>query len=90
MGGEELRRVYAEASNLKAVMMQGSNIDILLYLAKYNPKVSKKDISEKFGTESLKGLKALYEFGLVKEDNGDLTLTDEGIFQVDGLLAISV
>ena len=88
--GEELKRIYTEASNLKTIILQNNNIDILLYLAKYNPKVSKKEIIEKFGKESVFGLEALKNFHLVKENKGNLMLTDEGIFQVEGLLSIAV
>lgn len=88
--GQELKRIYADASNLKSVILQNNNIDVLLYLAKYNPKITKKDIIKNFGKESLDGLKALREFHLVKEEKGKLALTDEGIFQVQGLLTIAV
>lgn len=88
--GEEINRMHADASNLKSIILQNNNIDILLYLAKYNPKVTKKDISNKFGNESTLGLDALKEANLVREEDGSLTLTDEGIFQVEGLLTLAV
>ncbi|MFH1895378.1 MAG: hypothetical protein ABIJ74_02215 [archaeon] len=88
--GQELRRIHVDISNLKSVILQNNNIDVLLYLAKYNPKVTKKNIIKNFGKEALDGLKALKEFNLVQEEKGKLSLTDEGIFQVEGLLAIAV
>jgi len=88
--GQELKRIYADSSNLKSVILQNNNVDVLLYLAKYNPKVTKKTIVKNFGEEALHGLKALKEICLVKEEKGKLALTDEGIFQVEGLLAIAV
>jgi len=88
--GQELRRIHVDASNLKSIILQNNNIDVLLYLAKYNPKVTKKNIIKNFGKEALNGLKSLKEFNLVQEEKGNLSLTDEGIFQVEGLLAIAV
>lgn len=88
--GEETERLRVEASNMKTVLLQNNNIDILLYLAKYNPSVTAKDIAKKFGKESLEGLKGLMCFNLVKEQNNNITLTEEGIFQVEGLLTLAV
>ncbi len=87
---EELKRISIEASNMKSVLLQNNNIDILLYLAKYNPSVNTKDITTKFGKESLEGLKNLIFSNLVKEEENNLTLTEEGIFQVEGLLTLVV
>ncbi|MBI5332196.1 MAG: hypothetical protein HZB65_01345 [Candidatus Aenigmarchaeota archaeon] len=88
--GEQLRKLYYEAANIKNIILENKNIDILLYLAKYNPNISISDITEKFGKESLEGLKDLEKINLVREQNGQLTLTEEGIFQVEGLLTIAV
>ncbi|MEK6957639.1 MAG: hypothetical protein AABW99_01530 [archaeon] len=88
--GENLTTMAADATKLKGVLMYGNNIGILLYLAKYNPKVSKKDIADRFGKDSVNGLKALEQCELVKEDDGNLTLTTQGIFQVEGLLTMAV
>ncbi len=88
--GEDINRMHADASNLKSIILQNNNIDILLYLAKYNPNVTKKDIAQKFGDESRIGVEALKEANLVKEEDGSLTLTEEGIFQVEGLLTLAV
>ena len=88
--GEETERLRVEASNMKTVLLQNNNIDILLYLAKYNPRVTAKDIAKKFGKRSLEGLKGLMCFNLVKEQNNNITLTEEGIFQVEGLLTLAV
>lgn len=88
--GEEFKKIAIDATNLKNALMYNNNIDILLYLAKYNPKVSKKDIEDKFGNEALDGLETLEQFHLVKEENCRLTLTTEGIFQVEGLLSMVV
>lgn len=89
MGGEKIRKMYSDATNLKNTIMKGKNIDILLYLAKYNPEVSKKDITDKMGKKSLSGLKELESFNLVREDNENLTLTSEGLFQVEGLITLT-
>ncbi len=64
----EEKRLGVYASRMKSIILQDNNIDILLYLAKYNPKVTLKDIEEKFGKESLDGLKGLKESGLVFEE----------------------
>jgi len=88
---ENLKKIYSEVSNFKTVLLENNNIDLLLYLAKYNPKVSKKDLVEKFGREALKGLKDLKSISLVREDDkNNCTLTDEGIFQVDGLISFAI
>lgn len=87
---KEIRRLGVDASQLKAILLQDKNIDILLYLAKYNPKVTTQDISKNFGKESLEGLKSLKMVHLVNEESGHLSLTEEGIFQVDGLLTLAV
>ncbi|MBI4181669.1 MAG: hypothetical protein HY520_01750 [Candidatus Aenigmarchaeota archaeon] len=87
---DELKRLGTEALRLKAALLHSKNLDILLYLAKYNPEVSTRDIIDKFGKESLEGLKSLKESRLVVEEDGKLMLTEEGIFQVEGLLALAV
>ena len=87
---EELKRVYNDAINLKRIILENKNIDLLLYLAKYNPKITREDIAEKFGKEALQGLKDLEEVKLVKEEESRVLLTSEGIFQVEGLLSISL
>ena len=88
--GEGLRKLYYSASNLKNVILENKNIDILLFLAKYNPAVTRRAISENFGEESLEGLKHLEICNLVREEKEKLTLTEEGIFQVEGLLSVAV
>lgn len=88
--GEDLKRLSADASNLKTIILQNKNIDILLYLAKYNPEVTTEEIIKNFGKESINGLKNLMEFRLVTDENGHLFLTEEGIFQVEGLLTLAV
>ncbi|MFA5247389.1 MAG: hypothetical protein WC408_05870 [Candidatus Micrarchaeia archaeon] len=85
----DLKKSYYDATRLRNAILENKNIDILLYLAKYNPNVSRQDIVNKFGKASLKGLELLKDFHLVKEDSG-LSLTSEGIFQVDGLLTMVV
>ncbi len=87
---EELKKLAIEASNLKNVLLQNKNIDVLLYLAKYNPDVTVDDIKQHFGKESLDGVDSLKKFHLVNEEKGNLTLTNEGIFQIDGLLSLAV
>ncbi len=87
--GDELKRLYVDAYYLKNIILQNRNIDILLYLAKYNPEVKIADIVKNFGKESLDGLKALESCNLIREEGGQLTLTNEGIFHVDGLLSIA-
>lgn len=88
--GKNLKELYHTASILKEVVLEYCNIDILLYLAKYNPKITKEDIVKKFGKESLLGLEDLEKYNLVKEDRDRFTLTNEGIFQVEGLLTLVV
>jgi len=88
MGQEDLQHMNVKASKLKAVLLENKNIDVLLYLAKYNPKVTVEDIIERFGKDAINGLKDLKIFNLVYEDNSFLTLTDEGLFQVEGLLTL--
>jgi len=87
--GEDIKRLSVEASNMKTILLQNNNVDILLYLAKYNPNVTTKDIENKFGKHSLDGIKGLLSFNLVKEENNNLKLTEEGIFQVEGLLTLA-
>ena len=87
---EELKRVYNDAIKLKSIILENKNIDLLLYLAKYNPKITKEDIAKKFGKGALQGLKDLEDVKLVKEEENRLLLTNEGIFQVDGLLSITL
>lgn len=89
-GIKELRKLSSDASCIKNAMLHGKNIDILLYLAKYNPTVTVKDIAKNFGKESMEGLKRLEECRLVREEKESLTLTNEGIFQIEGLLSLVV
>ena len=88
--GEDIKRLSAEASNLKTILLQNSNIDILLYLAKYNPNVTLKEIVKRFGIESENGVKSMKGFNLIKEENHNISLTEEGIFQVEGLITLAV
>ncbi|MCK5473939.1 MAG: hypothetical protein KAI53_00905 [Candidatus Aenigmarchaeota archaeon] len=88
--GDDLKKLCINASCLKAIILQNKNLDVLLYLAKYNPDVCISDLVEKFGTGIVDSLKDLEKYNLLTERNGQLTLTEEGIFQVDGLLAIAV
>jgi len=87
---EEIKRMSVEASKLKSVILRNNNIDILLYLAKYNPTTTIKEIKERFGEESLKEIDLLKQSHLVREEKERLILTDEGIFQVEGLLTLVV
>ena len=87
--GEELKRMHTIASSMKSILLKNKNVDILLYLAKYSPKVTEEELAEKFGKPSIKGLTALREIGLVEKRKGFLFLTNEGIFQVDGLLTMA-
>ena len=82
-----MKKLYIDTIKLKSILLENKNIDILLYLAKYNPNITEEDIAKKFGQDAIEGLKDLKVASLVKEDNKKLTLTEEGIFQVDGLLA---
>ncbi|MBI2530401.1 MAG: hypothetical protein HYW05_04625 [Candidatus Diapherotrites archaeon] len=88
--GEELKRIYYDALRLKNIILENKNIEILLYLAKYNPKVSEQELEKKFGKDALKGLRELKNISLIKEEGSNLFLTNEGIFQVEGLLAMAV
>lgn len=87
---EGLKKLYYSASNLKNVILENNNIDILLLLAKHNPRVTREYIIRDFGEESLEGLKDLERCNLVREEREGLTLTEEGIFQVEGLLSVAV
>lgn len=84
----DLSKAASRASELKNVILENNNIDILLFLAKYNPKVTIDTIIENFGKESVKGLKNLEKLDLIVKKNKNLTLTEEGIFQVEGLLTM--
>ena len=61
-----------------------------MVLLKYNPDVTVENIKQRFGKESLEGVDSLKKFHLVNEEKGSLTLTNEGIFQIDGLLSLAV
>ncbi|MBL7160874.1 MAG: hypothetical protein ISS93_03435 [Candidatus Aenigmarchaeota archaeon] len=88
--GEDLKRLSVTASNLKTILLQSKNIDILLYLAKYNPDITTDEIQKMFGKSSIKGLKNLLGSHLISEENGSLHLTEDGIFQVEGLMTLAV
>ncbi len=88
--GEELKKLYYDANRLKNVLLENDNIGILLFLAKYNPKVKREQIKEKFGKEALQGLDELKRLELVIETEKGICLTPQGIFQVEGLIAIAV
>jgi len=88
--GEGLKKLFYSASNMKNTILENRNIDILLFLAKYNPRITRQDIVKNFGEESLDGLKHLEMCNLVREEGDKLSLTEEGIFQVDGLVSIAV
>ena len=87
--GEELMRLRMEANNMKTILLKDRNVDILLYLAKYNPNVTIKAIKSEFGKDSINGIRSLIDLNLVKEENCNLVLTEEGIFQVEGLLTLA-
>ena len=84
----EHEKIYSDVTRLKNVLLEDRNIDILLFLAKYNPNIMKRDIEKNFGRGSLKGLIDLEKCQLVREESGKLTLTSEGIFQVEGLITL--
>ncbi|MFA4945933.1 MAG: hypothetical protein WC607_00090 [Candidatus Micrarchaeia archaeon] len=84
----ELGRLRDDAGKLKNVLLQGRNVGVLLYLAKYNPNVDRKKIEETFGKNALDDLEQLKKINLVIEEKESLTLTDEGIFQVNGLVKL--
>ncbi|MEK6924212.1 MAG: hypothetical protein AABW54_03170 [Candidatus Micrarchaeota archaeon] len=86
---ESLTKLYHEASRLKSVLLENNNIGVLLYLAKYNPQVTRRDLKEKFGKDALKGLENLKRLELIDENDEKLTLTHQGIFQVEGLMALA-
>ena len=85
-----MKRVHNDAIKLKSIILENKNVDMLLYLAKYNPKVTKEDITKKFGKDALHGLKDLENVKLVREEESEFFLTNEGIFQVEGLLSIAI
>ncbi len=86
----DLKQLLHDANRLKHVLLETNNVGILLYLAKYNPDVTRNEIIEKFGKESLRGLDDLLRIDLVTEDEKGLKLTSEGIFQVEGLITMAV
>ncbi len=88
--GEQLKKMYHEASYLKKVLLENNNIGILLYLAKYNPNVTREQIKEKFGKDTLQGLDDLKQLDLITESEKGLVLTPQGIFQVEGLMTLAV
>ena len=90
MASEEIKKMGLDASMLKSVILRNSNIDILLYLAKYNPETTVKEIADKFGKDSIEEVEILKQFCLIKQEDQHLTLTEEGIFQVEGLLTLVV
>ena len=85
-----LKQLLHEANRLKIVLLEDNNVGILLYWAKYTPDVSRDEIIEKFGKESLRGLDDLLRIDLITEDEKGLELTSEGIFQVEGLITLAV
>ncbi len=87
--GESLKQIYLEVNLLKRVLLENENVGILLYLAKYNPNVTRTDIEERFGKKSLKGLEDLKKLDLIKETENGLSLTPQGIFQLEGLITIA-
>lgn len=87
---EELKRLSLDSSSFKALLLKDNVVDILLFLAKYNPRVTLKEVKEKFGEDSAKDVESLKRFNLIIEDEGTLTLTEEGIFQIEGLLTLAV
>jgi hypothetical protein len=86
--GYETQRLYADVVGLKKVLLENHNLDVLLYLAKYNPDVRKEDLIQTFGQTTESGLEDMKRFHLVEEKKGWVSLTHEGIFQVDGLLTM--
>ncbi len=90
MKDEELKKISYDVLCIKHAMMKDDNTGILLFLAKYNPDITKDEIIEKFGTGATEGLKELINCNLVKEEDNKIFLTEEGIFQMAGLLAVEV
>jgi|GEM_PF-1354351 len=86
---DEGKKTYKNIEQMRGLLIKNKNIDILLYLAKYNPSVTVKDIVKHFGQKSKAGVDELVECDLVTDTKGKLTLTPEGIFQVNLLLEIS-
>jgi len=87
---EQLQQLYHDANRLKRVLLENNNIGILLYLAKFNPNVTRKRLKNEFGKEALQGLDDLKRFELVTESEKSISLTPQGIFQVEGLLTLAV
>ncbi len=88
--GVELKRVEYGAAALKNALLSGNTLGVLLYIAKYNPGVSLKDITSKFGKEATVRVEKLRELHLVAiEPSQKVSITNEGIFQVDGLLQLA-
>jgi len=87
--GEQLQKLYHDASRLKNVLLENNNIGVLLYLAKYNPHITRKDLRDRFGKEAMKGLEDLKRFELIAENDEKIMLSTQGIFQVEGLMALA-
>ena len=83
---DQMERNSLTFVNVKSLLIDDSAMGILLYLAKYNPDVSYQEILEKFGEESKDALAELKHFDMVSERNSLLSLTNYGLFQVEGFL----
>ncbi len=66
----ELQRLYLDAMSRKKVMLENHNLDMLLYLAKYNPDVKKEELIQKFGETAENGLEQMKGMHLVEEKKG--------------------
>ncbi len=84
----ELKTAYYAVARMKQLLLDNNNVDLLLFLAKYNPNVTRKRIETELGKDALKDLDSLKQFDLIVEDSKGITLTHEGIFQIDGLVSM--
>jgi hypothetical protein len=87
---EEFQEIYIDSSLIINAINKDKNLDILLYLAKYNPKITIEDIIANFGEKSLKGLEMLISCNLVNKFDNKLTLSNEGIFHLDNLISLMI
>lgn len=87
--GEEITKMYHEANTLKTLMLRDKAIEVLLFLAKYNPKTTEAEIKKCFGGEVIETLEDFKKYDLVRSEADCISLTEEGIFQVDWLVSLT-
>lgn len=86
MGKNEIEDIIFNVSSRKNILSKNINIDILLYLAKYNPKVTVNTIIGVFGEKTLSNLRELESINMIKREEDNISLSNEGIFQLDNMI----